>query len=403
MSVYKSKVSDKSAAAGKRMMPRAFRAKTMPAALAAVEHALGNRALIVSVHPISSGPAWQVWRRSGVEVVAMPSAVEALFDETDEPEASNGPEEKSGAPNSEEELSPGIPNAIDPDAQKAAKRRAEYGSEGSGESGSQAGSGLPPTLAGLQEHLLGQGVEYEWLTQTLQSLRERSSNQILGDEKLSRELVRQELLRRLRSDGGACLIRRKVIFLIGSSGCGKTSSCAKIASYALKALGKRVRWISSDTTRAGAIAKAQAFTAPLGIPLNLTYRPEELFSLLHRDSDADLSLVDTPGCNPYRKEELEGLDELLTGLPDRHVLWVAPATAKESDLRDMYAAYSRFGIGGVVVTRLDETRSVGELFNFLHHSQLPIAFLSHGPRIQGDLHSGEPSLLTSLLLGEKPY
>jgi flagellar biosynthesis protein FlhF len=69
----------------------------------------------------------------------------------------------------------------------------------------------------------------------------------------------------------------------------------------------------------------------------------------------------------------------------------------------MYDSFSHLGIGGVVVTRLDETRAYGGLFNFLHRSQLPIAFLSHGPRIQNDLHTGETSLLVSLLLGEKPF
>ena len=241
-----------------------------------------------------------------------------------------------------------------------------------------------------------------WLSRTLQSILDGSDDRILADEGLSRELIRQELLRRLRSDGGACLIRRKAIFLIGPSGCGKTTACAKIASYAMKALGKQVHWISSDTTRAGAIAKAQAFTAPLGIPLHLTYRTEELPSLLHWDSESEISIVDTPGCSPYRKDELVELDGLLAGIPDRHILWVIPATAKESDLRDMYAAYSHLGIGGVVVSRLDETRTLGGLFNFLHQSQLPIAFLSHGPRIQGGLHTGETALLVGHLLGEYP-
>jgi flagellar biosynthesis protein FlhF len=400
MSVYGMNVSEKNADKGKRMMPRAFRASSMPAALAAVEKALGNRALIVSVHPIPSGPAWQLWRRSGVEVVAIPSAMDALNGNVDEssqkedPEADLAPAERipSGALQADGHFGERDPktNLLSNPALK-------------GESASPTAAELPPTLAALQEHLLTQGVDFEWLSETLRSIREGSTAQILSDERLTRELVRQELLRRLRSDGGTCLIRRKVIFLIGSSGCGKTSACAKIASYAMKALGKQVHWISSDTTRAGAIAKAQAFTAPLGIPLHLTYRPEELLSLLGRDSNSELFLVDTPGCNPYRKEGLDELDSLLADIPDRHILWVAPATGKEADLLDMYTAFSHLGIGGVVVTRLDETRSFGELFNFLHHSQLPVAFLSHGPRVRGDFHTGETTLLVNLLLGEKPY
>jgi flagellar biosynthesis protein FlhF len=398
MSVHGINVNEKSTARGKRMMPRAFRAKTMPAALAAVEKALGNRALIVSVHPIPAGPSWQLWRRSGIEVVAMPSAVDA-WNSISEESAGGDPEVPHASAEDPEEVSTrGLKSAAG--ALAAADNPAL---ESDPEAAADAAPGLPPALTELYKHLRAQGVDPAWLLQMLLSIRDGSSDRILADEGLSRELVRQELMRRMRSDGGACLIRRKVIFLIGPSGCGKTSACAKIALYAKKALGKKVHWVSSDSTRAGAIAKAQAFTAPLGIPLHLTYRPEELPSLLHWDSESEISLVDTPGCNPHRKEELGELDGLLADIPDRHILWVAPATAKESDLRDMYAAYSHLGIGGVVVTRLDETRTLGELFNFLHQSQLPLAFLSHGPRIQNDLHTGETALLAGHLMGEKPF
>jgi flagellar biosynthesis protein FlhF len=381
---------DASAARGKRMMPRSFRAKNMPTALAAVEKALGNEALIVSVHPIPAGPSWQVWRRDGVEVVAMPSAVDSLY---------------AGDPVAAEDtfIEPPPAPAAAPEATPAAKPPAPDVRASSRESGTSVPPALPPALEAVQERLQRQGVESDWLSSTLSSMQAGSNPRILGDESLARELVRQELQRRLRSDGGACLLRRKVIFLIGASGSGKTTVCAKISSYAMKALGKRLHWITADATRAGAIAKAQAFTAPLGITLHLSYRPEELPSLLHADSDSELFLVDTPGCNPYRKEEIAELDRLLEENPDRHILWVAPATAKESDLQDMYDAFSHLGIGGVVVTRLDETRAYGGLFNFLRRSQLPIAFLSHGPRIQGDLHNGETSLLVGLLLGEKPF
>ena len=399
MSVHGINVNEKSAARGKRMMPRAFRAKTMPAALAAVEKALGTRALIVSVHPIPAGPSWQLWRRSGIEVVAMPSAVDAWNANPEDPAAGGDPEEPRASMEDPEGISA---RGLNPTAGALAAEN-KTALESDPEPAADAAPGLPPALTGMYKHLRTQGVDPAWLLQMLLSIRNGSSDRILADEGLCRELVRQELMRKMRSDGGTCLIRRKIIFLIGPSGCGKTSACAKIALYANKSLGKKVHWISSDTTRAGAIAKAQAFTAPLGIPLHLTYRPEELPSLLHWDSESEISLVDTPGCNPYRKEELGELDGLLAEIPDRHILWVAPATAKESDLRDMYAAYSHLGIGGVVVTRLDETRALGELFNFLHQSQLPLAFLSHGPRIQSDLHTGETALLASHLMGEKPF
>ena len=136
MSVHGTNVSDKSSTRGKRMMPRAFRAKTMPAALAAVEKALGTRALIVSVHPISNGPSWQLWRRSEVEVVAMPSAVDGLYPNPDEGDSTADPVQASAPLPMGESLPAVLSAAGKPDPYPAAGPAPRPGLN--------AGSDLPP-------------------------------------------------------------------------------------------------------------------------------------------------------------------------------------------------------------------------------------------------------------------
>ena len=381
------------------MAPRAFRAKTMTAALAAVEKALGNEALIVAVHPSTPKPAWQLWRHCEVEVVAMPSAVDSPA------------ESESSAPAADPQPGPDSPNTgSTPRAIPFRQPESSMGGiseKSSRRSGAnQQPGGGPPTdpprpLLLLLERLRAQGVDEGWIRNMVQSIRERSNPIALEDAALARELVRQELHANLRSDNDACLLHNRVIGIVGVSGSGKTGACAKIAAYGYKSLGKQVHWVSTDTLRAGAIAKAQAFTAPLGIPLHLAYSPEALASFLHWTSDSDLFLIDTPGCNPYRKDDLEGLNALFAEIPERHLLLVAPATGKESDLQDIYRAYAGLGIGGLVVTKLDETRSYGELFNFLRQSQLPVAFLIDGAPVYGDPHAGEISILINRLLDER--
>jgi flagellar biosynthesis protein FlhF len=394
MATQRMKSDSRSSRRGSCMMPRAFRARNMPAALAAVEKALGSRALIVSVHPVPAGPAWQVWRHPGVEVVAIPSAVDSLYADAGTPER-NSPADSTVPPKPPAPASAPAPAAASESVPPAGRNAPQEPNPP--EAASVSGSFK--AVGALQTRLLLQGVDPDWVAEMARSISAEANPRILNDTGLTGELVRQEIRRNVRTDGGTCLMRCKVIILIGSSGCGKTSACAKIASHAQKSLGKRVHWISSDTTRAGAIAKAQAFTAPLGIPLHLTYRPDELPAFLHWDSNSELALVDTAGCNPFRVNELAELGRLLEAVPDRHILWVAPATAKEEDLLETHAAFSHLGLGGVVVTRMDETRTFGGLINSLRKIQLPVAFFSNGPRIQGDLQTGDSPLLTDLLLG----
>jgi flagellar biosynthesis protein FlhF len=382
------------------MAPRVFRAKTMTAALAAVEKALGNKALIVAVHPSTPKPAWQLWRHGEVEVVAMPSAVDspAAESESSTPAAASKPNPDS--PSSR--LTPRTIPLRQPESSivgtsESSSRQSTANEQLAGEPATDP----PRPLLILLERLRAQGVDEGWLRNMVRSIRERSNPMALEDAALTRELVRQELHGNLRSDNGACLLQNRVIGIVGVSGSGKTGACAKIAAYGYKSLGKQVHWVSTDTLRAGAIAKAQAFTAPLGIPLHLAYSPEALASFLHWNSDSDVFLIDTPGCNPYRKDDLEALNVLFAEIPERHLLLVAPATGKESDLQDIYRAYAGLGIGGLVVTKLDETRSYGELFNFLRQSQLPVAFLIDGAPVYGDPHAGEISLLVNRLLDER--
>jgi flagellar biosynthesis protein FlhF len=383
------------------MAPRAFRGKSMTAALAAVEKALGHEALIVAVHPSPPKPAWQLWRRYGVEVVAMPSAVASRPSESTAASSAAVPQAESDLP----EMRP-IPRTVStPGSRSASGGMSEAFSPVLNivdKTATDPETDIPRPLLIYRDRLLTQGVDEGWIRQMMLSVRERSNPMALADPALARELVRQELHANLRSDNGACLMHHRVIGIVGMNGSGKTGACAKIASYGYKALGKQVHWISTDTLRAGAIAKAQACTAPLGIPLHLAYSSEALASFLHWDSDSDLFLIDTPGCNPYRREDLEELRTTFAGIPERHLLLVVPATGKEFDLQDMYHAYADLGIGGLVVTKLDETRSYGGLYNFLRRNPLPVAFLIDGARIYGDPHAGEISLLVNRLLDERP-
>jgi flagellar biosynthesis protein FlhF len=383
------------------MAPRAFRAKTMTAALAAVEKALGNEALIVAVHPFPPKSAWQLWRQTGVEVVAMPSAVASPAAETDPPSPETDPQPGEDS-NGSESISRRVANSPVETFGGGTREPPRHSLAATDPPRGFAATDIPKPLRTIQERLSAQGVDEGWLRSTIRSVRERSNPVALEDAALVRELVRQELHANLRSDNGSCLLHNRVIGIVGVSGSGKTSACAKIAAYGYKALGKQVHWVSTDTLRAGAIAKAQAFTAPLGVPLHLVYSPEALASFLHWNSDSDLFLIDTPGCNPYRKQDLAELSALFAEIPERHLLLAAPATAKESDLEDIYRAYASLGIGGLVVTKLDETRSYGGLFNFLRHIQLPIAFLIEGTPIYGDPHAGETSLLVDRMLDQQP-
>jgi flagellar biosynthesis protein FlhF len=158
------------------------------------------------------------------------------------------------------------------------------------------------------------------------------------DEARVRRHLTQQLEAGLTVQGQNALADRKVVCLIGASGSGKTTTTAKLAAHYTKDLGRTVAWMCADTLRTGAISQARIYAETLKLPLRVAYTPDELAQAVAAESDADLILVDMPGGNPRREEDVVELGALLTALPKRATYLIAPATAKDGDLADALAS-----------------------------------------------------------------
>ena len=145
------------------------------------------------------------------------------------------------------------------------------------------------------------------------------------------------------------------------------------------------------------------YTETLGLPLHMVYNSDELARVVETELKQEkypLILVDTPGCNPYKESSIVELGDLLTALPHRSTYLVAPATGKEADLARALAAFKAFNLKGLVVTRLDETGTYGNIYNLAWRSQLPLTYFSTGRRVPDDLQPAQGRQLVSALFGE---
>ncbi len=256
---------------------------------------------------------------------------------------------------------------------------------------------LPPALRAVFDLLSRQGVEKNLISKALSTCAMALNRAALGDALKVRAHIRSQLEASVRS---ASTGAERLVCLIGASGSGKTSLCAKLAA-AHKEKGRKVVWICADTIHTGAIALARAYTDTLGIPLRLAYTPEELAETVKAESSADLILVDTAAVNPVNRTEVIELGAYLTTLPARSTYLVAPATAKEADLNEAAAAFGLFKLNGVVLTKVDETGFYGAAYNFLCHSHLPLAYFSRGRRILEDFQPADARAMVGLLMGKE--
>jgi flagellar biosynthesis protein FlhF len=239
------------------------------------------------------------------------------------------------------------------------------------------------------------------LKKTVTVCKETLNPRFLEDEVHLQHYLTLQLQAQIRVSTHALSARERVVCLIGSSGSGKTNLCAKLAAHLVQQPGRSVAWVCADTLSAGAIAEAELYTRAMGIPLHVAYTPAELAEILRSQSSADLVLVDTQACNPYKEMSVVQLGEYLAALPRRSTYLVCSAASKDVDLKKSYAALKPFNLSGLAFTHLDETDTFGNVFNLAWHSRLPLAFFSAGPIVPDDLQPAGAEDLTRALFSGK--
>ena len=191
--------------------------------------------------------------------------------------------------------------------------------------------------------------------------------------------------------------QRKIIMMVGPTGVGKTTTISKLAArYAYK-LGQnyKVGIVTLDSFRVGAIEQLQAYTNIMRLPLEIVKKPEDLSEALLRLKDCNYIFIDTAGSSQYDIDKIELINEYqkkVEELPIEKIL-VLPANVKQSDLLDIYTNYSRLNIDYLTFTKLDETKSFGNLISFAHKTKKSITYFSIGQNVPDDLIVSDSSFL----------
>jgi flagellar biosynthesis protein FlhF len=199
--------------------------------------------------------------------------------------------------------------------------------------------------------------------------------------------------------------QRKIIMMVGPTGVGKTTTISKLAArYAYK-LGQnyKVGIVTLDSFRVGAIEQLQAYTNIMRLPLEIVKKPEGLSEALLRLKDCNYIFIDTAGSSQYDIDKIELINEYqkkVEELPIEKIL-VLPANVKHSDLLEIYKNYSRLNIDYLTFTKLDETRSFGNLISFAHKTKKSITYFSIGQNVPDDLIVSDSTFLIDCFMNSQ--
>ncbi len=196
----------------------------------------------------------------------------------------------------------------------------------------------------------------------------------------------------------------KVVFFVGPTGVGKTTTIAKIASRFQVDEKKRVALLTADTYRIAAAEQLRTYANILEVPFRVVYTVEEIEQALVDFKDYDYILVDTAGHSYQNESQKENMTKFIHSVDDKvekEVFLVLSATTKYKDLISIADAYKTMADYKLIFTKLDETTTLGNLLNLKLYTGASLSYVTHGQNVPDDIENFNPQKTVKRLLGGK--
>ncbi len=186
-----------------------------------------------------------------------------------------------------------------------------------------------------------------------------------------------------------------VFALVGPTGVGKTTTIGKLAArYVLQHGADKVALITTDTYRIAAHDQLRSLARILRVPVRVVDETNPLDTVLRSLRHCSLVLIDTAGFrhgDPHLKAQLQALadqQQVKTYL-------VMSCNSQAQMLKASIHAYGAARLQGCILTKLDETASIGEALGVVMQNRLPIAYTTDGQDIPKNLEVARAHQLVS--------
>lgn len=203
----------------------------------------------------------------------------------------------------------------------------------------------------------------------------------------------KELLRPYIVEGSFVLApgRLNIVLILGVNGVGKTTSCAKLARWALRsdALSSPIL-AAGDTFRAAAIDQLKIHGQRLGVRVVAQQHGSDPGAVLWdaidaaKKANAGLVIADTAGRMHTRADllkELEKLDRVVSQKAsdvDYRKLLVLDATTGQNAMRQAEIFHGAVKVDGIIMTKYDSASKGGMIISVGRQFELPTLFLGTG-------------------------
>lgn len=193
----------------------------------------------------------------------------------------------------------------------------------------------------------------------------------------------------------------KIVFFVGPTGVGKTTTIAKIASKFRVDEKKKIALLTADTYRIAAAEQLRTYATILEVPFRIIYTPDEVVQSIEEFKDYDYILVDTAGHSHQNQEQKEAVKAFIDAAGEKteeEVFLVLSATTKYRDLIKIADAYKSISDYKLIFTKLDETTALGNLYNLRLYTGAPLSYITCGQNVPNDISPFNPQSTVKQIL-----
>lgn len=263
---------------------------------------------------------------------------------------------------------------------------------------------LPEQLFRLFAELLDADLSEDLARELVERIRCEAPGAEWADPVLAKARIARMIEADIRIAGPVSVVpgQRRLVALVGPTGVGKTTTIAKLAAnYRLKEK-RRVGLITVDTYRIAAVEQLRTYAEIIDLPMQVVSTPREMREAVRQMGDLDLILMDTAGRSPRDEVRIQELKAFLTEAGADEVHLVLSAVASGRTLEQTAERFAAVGTTALVLTKLDEATTLGNVFPVLRSSKLPLSYVTNGQNVPDDIETADAHRLARLILAMEP-
>ena len=395
------------------MIIKKFQGKTEEEAIELAKAEMGSNAIVMNIKTLKPGGFMSLFKKPYVEVTAaleevseaaaVIKQVEQIRKEAERPEPaykkSDVKAEKESQTDALEEKLDSLQSLL---LQQLHQDEAEEKKNKTGEKAEEAESESLALTKLIYNTLLENEVDEKYANKIIADIEKTIKKDTGVDKTLSN--VYQRLVLKLGQP--KCIEWKEkgqqIIFFIGPTGVGKTTTIAKIASKLCLEEKAKVALLTADTYRIAATEQLRTYANILSIPFQVIYSPEDLQEAVANLDDYDVVLVDTSGHSSKNHEQMAITKKLVEGIEKGKNVCsylVLSATTKYRDLISIVDAYEDLKGYRLIFTKVDETTCLGNILNVKLYTGAELSYITDGQNVPDDIEKLHPQRVVKQLLG----